>query len=1136
MRPFLTIILFVLAFSLSSHAQTWESPTSVLATGQWAKMSVEKPGIYKINFDLLKKFGFDPAKTNPSKIKIYGSGSGMLSQLVSADRPDDLSELAIQVVGQDDGRFDRSDYILFYAEGPDLSRFDLKSQSFFHQTNLYSKHNFYFITVGDDDGKRVESSADQGGSSPEVTEFDDYGFYEKEEMNELHSGREWYGDRFGITTNELVLNFPIEGILPSTPIKIVSDVMGQSYTNTSFNVYFNDILIAEQKIIPIPNTRYGLKGIDKRDTVLFTSSQLSADTRNTHSVKYVFNKGVGASEAYLDYILFSFKRKLALYGHQTTFQSAKSLDNAVSKFVIDRASSNVSIWDVTDPFFAKNQDFALSNTTASFSTSTTALKKFVVFDNSVEAPTFVGNVSNQNLHGLSAANFLIITHPSFLTEALRLKSHRESVNGLSVHVVTTDEIFNEFSGGRQDVTAIRDFVLFNSNRTPGVLRSLLLFGKGSYDYKDRIPGNTNLVPTYEARNSLHPLLTYSSDDFFGFLESNEGVWSEDPSINHTLDIGVGRLPVTSPEEARFVVDKLIAYDTDKKMIGSWRKKIVFVADDGNNEDRYDAIHQWQADQLPKFVENMNPGIDSRRLFIGTYEKTVKPNGETIPELTDEIIRSLDLGALVVNYTGHGNERQWADEKIFSDDEIRELKNDRYPLLVTATCEFGRNDDPRDISSAELIIKQKEGGAIGIITTARPVNSSTNFNLNRAFYEALFTQENGKYLSLGEVFRRTKNNSTSGVSNRNFILLGDPSMILALPPLSAEISSIKTLNGSDTLKALSEVVASGRITGASGETITEFNGTVEVTLFDKQKTFTTIGKNDPAFEYKEWANALFRGQAKVTAGQFQIEFMLPTNMARNVDAGRLSLYASDPAMSMDAIGSHTDFKVGEIEDDVVAESIAPSIRLFMGDTSFVNGGITTSDTYLIANITDNSGINISGFNSDNNLIGFLDDEPEGFVLNDYFVANVDDPTSGWLVYPVRSLSPGRHKITVKAWDIFNNGSEGAIDFIVTDGEGIVIESFGNYPNPFIGETTLFFTHNRSGDDLQAQVFIQNLTGELIEQYQIALPESGYQVDVMRLGASNNDKKLSAGLYLARIVVRSLTNGSKNEQVTKLIVLN
>jgi hypothetical protein len=505
-------------------------------------------------------------------------------------------------------------------------------------------------------------------------------------------------------------------------------------------------------------------------------------------------------------------------------------------------------------------------------------------------------------------------------------------------------------------------------------------------------------------------------------------------------------------------------------------------------------------------------------------------------LNDEISRSIDLGAIIVNYTGHGNERQWADENIFSDTDIRKLENHLHPFLVTATCEFGRHDNPRIASSAELAVKHEGGGVIGMVTTTRPVAAIPNFSVNKAFYEALFTRENGKFLNIGEVFRRTKNNSVSGISNRNFALLGDPSMTLALPPLSVTVSSIKTTGGSDTLKALSKVVATGDIRDENGNAVKDFNGSVEVTLFDKQQTFSTIGKNDPAFEYKEWSNALFRGKADVINGSFSIQFTLPSDMSLEVAGGRLSLYASDNKILSDAAGSLTDFKVGLQEHGVTPEALPPTVRLFIGDTTFVNGGITTADTYLIAHVADNTAVNISGFSNSHNLMAYLDENQDGFVLNDYFVADVNHPNRGWLTYPLKNLAPGSHRITVQAWDVFGNEGQSFIDFIVTDGQGIVIEEFGNYPNPFFDNTNLFFTHNRSGDDLQAQVFIQKSTGELIQHYEIEVPASEYHVNLLHLDALNDVKKLSAGLYLARLVVRSLSNGSKTERVTKLIILN
>jgi hypothetical protein len=899
----------------------------------------------------------------------------------------------------------------------------------------------------------------------------------------------------------------------------------------------NGVPVAEQKLLPIPNSRYGVKGIHKRDTLVVNAGDVAAESRNTQEIKYEFVKGQGTSNGYLDFLLLSVERNLALYNDQTIFLSEKSLLNATSQFEVSAVPESSTIWDITDPDNIAQQSFDLNNQTATFSIPTNLLKRFVVFNNKITAPVFVGKVSNQDLHGLNTPNLVIVTHPLFEEEARRLAAHRESFSGWRVAVVTPEQIFNEFSGGRQDVSAIRDFVRYLYNGNPAALKALLLMGKGSYDYKDRIPNNTNFVATYESRNSLHPLQTFSSDDYFGFLEDNEGNWGEDPVQSHTLDIGVGRLPVTTSEEARNVVDKLIDYDLNKKSLGYWRKQIVFVADDGNSEDGYSSLHQFQADLLATGIEGIDKSIDIKKIFMGTYIKTVKPNGETIPKMTDDVIRAFDRGSLIINYTGHGSEKQLGDENFFNHTTISELENKLYPFLVTATCEFGRHDNPEEISGAENCVTKKNGGAIGLVTTTRPVNAGPNFNLNEAFYEALFQRQNNAYLSMGEVFRRTKNNSISGVSNRNFSLLGDPSFTLALPSNVVHITELKTATGSDTLKALSTVVAKGEIRNASGEKLTSFNGILEATLFDKETKFTTIGRNNPAFNFKQWSNALFRGKATVANGEFQFELMLPKNIAYQVNAGKLSLYAFDPASRADASGYDTDFKIGESEANVIADNSAPELRLFMGDSTFVNGGITTPDTYLIAHLKDNNGINISSYGLGNSIIAVLDNDVETFVLNEYYVADTDDPSSGWIKYPIKDLTPGRHTLTVKGWDVFNNSAENTVEFLVSDGEKLVIETFGNYPNPFRDKTTLFFTHNRSGDDLQAQVFIQTITGEVVKSSEILISASDYKVDLMELNSPDDlNKKLSAGLYLARVIVRSLTNGSKNEQVTKLIILN
>ncbi len=1120
-------ILFYTILSVCIVAtNAWAQP-SVLNSGQWHKIEIEKAGVYKIDNALLASMGIDVSKIDPRNIKIFGNAGGMLAQKNSAPRPNDLIENAIFLAGEGDGKFDAGDYILFYAQGADQHKFLPQKNVFDYEHNLYGNKNYYFLTVGETNGKRVSTVEDIGTPAPIVDQFNDFFFYELDKHNELSSGREWFGEKFDATLS-YTLKFNMPNIIENSNIIVVSDVMAQSYYGSSFSVRMNGVEIAEQYVLPIPNAKYATKGRHQRDTVTFQSTALTSG-KTEQELTYQYTKSSsGRSIGYLDFALVNTVRKLALYEDQTRFRSRKSLDQPISTFKVENLTSPSTIWDITNPYEPSNQTFSRSNGIGTFTTGSENLKEYIVFNSAAPAPKYIGKIENQNLHGISTPALLIIAHPNFVDEAKRLANHRESYDGISAAVFTTEQVYNEFSSGRQDVTAIRDLAKHLYLKSPGQLKSLLLFGRGSYDYKDRVYSNTNFVPTYESRNSLHPLETYSSDDYFGFMEDNEGNWGESPAEYHTLDIGVGRLPVKNIEEAKNIVDKLIQYDTEPSLMAKWRNEITFVADDGDFN-----IHQNQANQLAIRVANLNPTINAKKIFVDAYEQILKPGGETAPEVNKTIEESLNRGSLIINYTGHGGEKLWAQEKIFDDFMIETLTNKIYPLFVTATCEFGRNDDPSQISSAEIAVLRKNSGAIGMVTTARPVNASTNFELNKAFYDALFEKENGKAISVGEVFLRTKNNSISGVSNRNFSLLGDPSMTLAFPKLKANIIEIKTKNDSDTLKALSTVIVKGAI--VEGEAIkSDFEGILYATLFDKETTFTTFGNENPPFTYKDRNNALFRGKASVSNGLFELEFIVPKNIAYQVGAGKLSVYAVDTYTGNDAGGGIENFAIGKSESDANSDTSPPAIRAFMGDSTFINGGIINQNSNLVVKLSDESGINISNYGIGNSLVATLDDQ-QTFILNDYYESEIDDFTTGWVNYPLKNLIPGRHQITVRAWDTFNNPEEATVDFVVTDGNSVVIETFQNYPNPFAEKTQLYFTHNRPGDDLEASVTIMDVTGSLVQSAEMTIYSSPYRVDLLEFNADNNPyKNLPAGLYLARLRVRSITNGSKNEQVTKLII--
>lgn len=1066
-----------------------------------------------------------PSNVDPRKIKIYGNEGGMLPQANSTARPVDLVENAIHVQGESDGAFNAGDYILFYAQGPDKTYFDEGREIFYYQKNLYADKNYYFITVGELNGKRITTASDPENGTI-VNEFENFVYYELDEHSELKSGREWYGERFDLTT-EFTKSFNFDNIVSGSTIKLVSDVMAKSFSGSTFKIFFNGVEVGQQIISTIPNTQYGIKGRDKRDTLIFNANTVSAPDKSNQEVNYQYIKNQ-TDIGFLDYFLLQVKQQLALYGQQTVFRSLVSLENPVSKYELEQSTAQTIVWDISSLYEPVLQVSTFSSGKTSFSAVSGNLKEFIAFA-SATSPELVGAVTNQNLHGITVPDFVIVTHPDFRAEALRLAAHRNAVNNVSTQVVTTSEAYNEFSSGRQDVTAIRDFAKSLYDRSPGAFKSLLIFGKGSYDYKKRVVDNINLVPIYESRNSLHPLNTYSSDDYFSFLDSNEGDWGEEPVVNHVMDISVGRIPVKNVEEAKNVVNKIIRYDTDVKLLGKWRKEIVFVADDGDFN-----LHQNDANDLAQIVEVNHGEFNTKKIYLDNYLQESRPSGEISVETNELIEGSFNNGVLVINYTGHGGERLWAQEKIFDDLMISRLENQRLPLLVTATCEFGRQDDPIFISGAELCILREEGGAIGLVTTSRPVNAATNFILNEAFYDAFFQKENNQYLTLGEIFRRTKNNSMSGVSNRNFSLIGDPSLHLAMPKDGIKVTEITTASGSPILKALSMVTVKGEVVNANDEIISTFNGVLEATLFDKETSFVTLGDENQPYSYKQWFNALFRGKASVDSGKFEFQFVVPKNIAYQIDEGKLSLYAYDTLNKAEASGYSQNFDIGSSEPNPETDSTLPLLTLFMGDTTFVNGGITNPNTTLVARLFDLNGINISGYGIGNSLIATLD-ESETFVLNDFYEADIDDFTQGTISFPFANITPGKHTITVKAWDTHNNPVQSTVDFIVTDGTNLTIETFGNYPNPFETSTTLFFTHNRSGDDLHVSLAIYDYTGHIIESYEVEVPASPYQVELLKL---NRDaiKNRSGGLYFARMVVRSLTNGSKSEQVTKLILSN
>ena len=1118
-------LILLLCLSLTNQGQN----SSVLSTGTWAKLGVSAKGIYKIDFEIMQKAGLNPASINVENIQLYGQSGGMLPQDNNALRTDDLIQNAIFPVGLEDSSFDPKDYILFFSQGPNLEMIDHEGH-LVYEKNLYADTAYYFLTVGPDQGKRMENLTNMGTGYPVIDQYIDYRYQENDLVNILSSGRSWFGPL--VTPSSTVsVNFgDIPPLSMGTDLEVVAAVLNRGQERSSFTFWLNGSEVGSIETEGVGSGTYDDKGVFGLDTMRIGASQISQQGSFDFDINYQ-----GGTNGLFDYLQVTYTSPLEYLGSPVYFRSVESLQNSYSTFIINSVSEEAVIWDLSNPHDAAIQEYQLNGNSVAFGTPTSSLKEFVIFSgDNFPVPFEVQPLDNQDLHGISVPDLLIVTHPLFKSAAERLASFRSQEDQLEVLVVTPEEIYNEFSSGRQDVTAIRDFAKYMYQKD-NKLKYLLLFGRSSFDYKNITSRNTNYVPTYQSRNSVDPIFSYNSDDYFGFLDDDEGEWDESLSGSggHILNISVGRLPVTTRAEADGVVDKLVHYASNEASLGRWRQDIYYVADDGDFN-----LHQRDADQLATMVDTANQDFNVNKIYMDAYPQEQTPNGEGAEAVNKAIEDAIKKGALIINYTGHGSEFRWADETILDHNMISSWNNmDRLPMFVTATCEFGRNDDPKRVSGAEKLITNPNGGAIALVTTTRPVFASKNFILNKAFYEVALTQTDSGYLAIGDIFKFVKNDSHTIVANRNFALLGDPSMKLAYPRKNLRITEILS-DGQpgDTIQALSPVNIKGDVIDTEGQPILSYHGTADVTVFDKQTTSETLGsEGGRTFTFQERNSVIFRGKASIKNGKFEVNFIVPKNINYQNGSGKISLYALSTNGLEDAGGATSSFAIGGSNKNPTIDNTPPLISLYMDDTSFVDGGSTGENALLLARLSDENGINIasSGFGQD--ITAALNsDKP--FILNDFFTADVDSYKTGWVQYPINSLSEGRHIITLKAWDIYNNSTEESLEFYVFEGSRLALNKVLNFPNPFDQQTTFLIDHNQPGADLTVEIRIFDQMGKLVDKMVTNYENSPSTIsDVSWNGTNGHGGQLVKGIYLYQIIVTSTSSGDKKIENKKMILI-
>ena len=1141
--------------SLRNSSSNLPIQNSVLASGAIYKFYVDTTGVFKISREFLRDLGMDVNSIDPRHLKIYGNGGAMLPLRNRDNEIFDPVENAIRVVGEEDGSFDASDYILFYGE----STRQFNAESLTH-VNLYDDKSYYFITADGGAGKRITSMR-----QPELPEdlvintFRDYQFHERDETNLLNLGRRWFGERFDLEA-EQSFSFIFPNRVATEPIEMRAYVAAISESQTSFFLSLNGTAVRTLNLLAISESQLA-RGAEY-DSFSKSSDPAITVSGDVLSVQLAYsNNGNPSSDAYLDFLAIEATRRLEGTGGQFVFNS-RSVQNTqgVGRYTFANASDYAAIWDVTDRSAITLVSNTESESQISFKSQLGISRVFVaVHKNDFFLPLREnGNaqISNQNIKGTILANegvdYLMITSEALRSQAEKLAAHNRNFRGLNVAVISLEAVYNEFSSGKQDIVAIRNlarYVYENGNQGEGQLKYLCLFGDTSYDYKDRISNNNNIVPTFNTYQSFSPGQSYMSDDFYGSLDPNEGLIEDNSPTGNggfdRLDLAVGRVLADTPQLAEEVVAKIISYDQPSSL-GRWRNNFVLISDDVDVAWEYAELEST-IDALGDQIQQEKPFINVKKIHSDSFRQQASAGGDRYPEVNKAIADALEVGALVMSYLGHGNENTLASEFIFTKQNAERLTNrEKLPVIVTVTCEFTRFDNPSREAAGESLFWNPEGGAVGLVATTREISVRLGVSFNEKLAANLFSFGTTTVKSVAENLRETKNQINDD-NRRVIFFIGDPAMKLGFAKPSVRLTAINDVpltQQVDTLKALDRVKLSGEVVDVSGQRISGYEGGLSATVFDKYVDRKTLGNDDTRgtngelliLDFKELGPILYRGRANIADGRFDLEFVVPKDAAIPLGNGRVNFYAQRNGVLEDQAGADQRILIGGLNENAPEDNQGPLIAVYMNDESFVNGGITNSSPTLLVKLEDENGINTAG-GIGHDLVAILDgDEENPILLNDFYESDTDNFNVGKALRTLRDLKPGLHTVTIIAWDTYNNSSTADLQFVVAGDQELKLENVLNYPNPFVNYTEFWFNHNRPFEPLDVQVQIFTVTGKVVKTINRLITTTGFlSREITWDGLDDFGQKIGKGVYVYKITVKSTLTNKKVEKFEKLVIL-
>ncbi|MFC2149954.1 type IX secretion system sortase PorU [Calditrichota bacterium] len=1074
------------------------------------KFEIDREGIFKLTFDEMVANGINlNANGVPSnQVKLFGNGGLELPADPAALAPLGLAEVPIFISDGGDGTFQTGDWILFY--GRDAGGW-VQDEELGWKFNIhhYSNKNVYWLSFdpGSGPGKRMT-----GISVNDPTDFiyskaisryylenDNFIYYPGDVIG---TGKEWYGHSFDGVSN-FSYSFPC--IDPDT----TSDA---DLSLNIRNLYPNDARMA----ISINGNDIGTYVPPPASTTSsgYSFTDFDAPLRNGTNI-ITFEQLIPGNRAYFDW--FEIKYVTNLRGARTFEQLG---ENGIATYRVS-GLDDPWIFDITyhdSVKLERTSEIRVANT-PDHPARYMALDPDYFLSVQTEFVAYLGPEMHdvENLWSeRNQADVLLITPDAYWNTLEPLLDYYGEKGLANARRVQLSEIYNRFSGGLQDISAIRNMLMYAAANWDDSPDYVVFCGDGDYNYRniDRSE-RQNLVPPYEDGR-------FGSDDWFVDFTN----YQED-GVRHPLpEMIIGRLTAQTSSELAAMVDKIVAYELSPEY-GTWRTRMTFVADDETAESAtyYETEHVIYNERI--INNTVPPEFERDKVYLTEYAREF---GREKPQAAEHLVESINRGTLLVNYMGHGNPTLWAHEHVFVQSRDMPLieTSSMQPLYIAFTCDWAYWDDPSAQSFPEQLLARRNGGAISVVASTRLTGGGANYNLATNFFSHLLLEDD---VSIGEALMMAKH-AYRGSNSATYHVLGDPTQHLAVPKLRGNFISLSPL----PLVPLQFSSVSGEVRTKTGTLMPNFSGIAEFKVVDTEvpKEYAIyVPADNPYFitlNYNLIGSNVYKGAFSIQNGNFDGNFIVPRDVTLGGKLGRVLTYFynddTDGFFVEDSVSYATSFGTAQ-------DAIPPEIDLYFDNRAFRSGDAVNSDPLLIVDVFDSSGVNLTGAMG-HGVYARIDDRAP-IDLTTYFSYDLDDYQRGSLERRIGPLDAGMHSIEIEAWDSFNNLAVKEMDIeVVASSGGLIVQNILNYPNPFKNNTSLTFQVTSSNFPVEYEIRIFTVGGRLVKDMRgrVSGQAETYVDDILWDGRDNHGRPIGNGVYLCKVEITD-SNGEKADGMGKIV---